>query len=233
MVDLAQIVTNGGAKFTVARDHAPRFQALLNDLEERGYPIKGDQSGGYNPRNIAGTSTPSRHAFGNAVDVNWSDNPRDAAGSLPPDLARELAAKHGMTWGGDWRNPDPMHFEVGGAPATQPSPVQGQQPGPLPTPQATPETQPSAGFAGLPEDILAAIARNVGLAPQQQAQMQPKDDAGVSFGSLSGQSDDKKMTREEYDQEAADAQAQRAPALPTAQRHRVNLSKLRSVLGRA
>jgi hypothetical protein len=109
---MAVIRTNGGAPFTIAQPHVDRFTAFLNDLEARGYKIDPGQSGGFNKRNIAGTNTPSQHSFGNAVDINWTDNPRGAPGKIPADVARELAQKHGLTWGGDWRNPDPMHFEV-------------------------------------------------------------------------------------------------------------------------
>ncbi len=117
---LTTVQTKGGARFTVAKEHAPQFEALLNDLEAAGVEIKGDQSGGYNPRNIAGTNTPSQHSFGRAIDVNWSENPRGAPGKMPADIARQLAEKHGFVWGGDWSNPDPMHFEVS---RSQPVPV--------------------------------------------------------------------------------------------------------------
>lgn len=99
---------------TVAAPHADRFRGLLNDLNAAGYAVNPQQSGGYNYRTIDGTSTLSQHAFGRAVDVNWDRNARGTRGDIPPDLARSLAAKHGLTWGGDWKNPDPMHFEVAG-----------------------------------------------------------------------------------------------------------------------
>jgi hypothetical protein len=113
MSDLTTITTRGGARFTVARKYAPRFEALLNDLEASGYSIDPKQSGGYNPRNIAGTSTPSQHSFGRAVDVNWTRNALGTAGDIDPALAQELSTKHGFTWGGSWKNKrDPMHFEI-------------------------------------------------------------------------------------------------------------------------
>jgi hypothetical protein len=116
MDGLEKITSPGGASFWVAKPHADRFRGLIGDLETAGYGIKPKESGGYNYRNIAGTNKLSQHAHGAAVDINWMDNARGSAGNIPPDLARSLAQKHGLKWGGDWKNPDPMHFEVPGQP---------------------------------------------------------------------------------------------------------------------
>jgi hypothetical protein len=122
--DLTQFRLPSGAGATVAKSAAPQFQGLLTDLEAAGYKLDPDTTGGYNPRNIAGTNTPSQHAYGLAMDVNWARNPRGAntQADIPPDLARSLAAKWGLTWGGDWQGADrdPMHFEVarGSGPGT-------------------------------------------------------------------------------------------------------------------
>jgi hypothetical protein len=115
MTDLFRITSPSGAPFTVAKPYAETFGKLLADLEKAGYAVDPSQSGGYNPRNIAGTNKPSNHAFGRAIDVNWSKNARGSRGDIPADLARSLAKKHGLTWGGDWKNPDPMHFEIANA----------------------------------------------------------------------------------------------------------------------
>lgn len=115
--ELSRITSPGGAAFSVAKPHADRFSAFLSDLEASGYPIKGDQSGGFNPRTIAGTNKMSNHAHGTAIDVNWGENPRGGAGAIPAEIARSLAQKHGLVWGGDWKNPDPMHFEIAGQPS--------------------------------------------------------------------------------------------------------------------
>lgn len=110
--ELVTISTPGGARFTVAAAHKDQFQGLVNDLEAGGYLLDPKTSGGYNPRYIAGTTTPSEHAFGRAIDVNWNDNARGRPGTISSDVAHALAQKYGMTWGGDWKNRDDMHFEV-------------------------------------------------------------------------------------------------------------------------
>jgi hypothetical protein len=124
---LASVQAPGGAKFTVSAGAAPQFQGLVRDLEAAGYKIDPSQSGGYNPRNIAGTNIPSQHASGLAIDINSARNQQGAktASDIPPDLARSLAAKWGLRWGGDFsgNSRDPMHFEV--APSAQ-APVAGR-----------------------------------------------------------------------------------------------------------
>jgi hypothetical protein len=120
MPDLTQITSPSGVKFTVAKDAADAFGGFLADLEGAGYKIDAKSSGGYNPRNIAGTDTPSQHSFGHAIDINPASNARGAktTSDLPANV-NDLAAAHGLTWGGTWSGDtrDPMHFELSGKPA--------------------------------------------------------------------------------------------------------------------
>jgi hypothetical protein len=53
----------------------------------------------------------SRHAWGIAVDVNARLFPYGSEAKQNPRLI-EAFARQGFAWGGDWRTPDPMHFEV-------------------------------------------------------------------------------------------------------------------------
>jgi hypothetical protein len=113
--DMSIITGRSGARLRVSSTYAERFAGLIADLEAEGVEIKPDQSGGYANRNIRGTNTPSRHSHGEAIDINWSENARGTKGSIRQigeDKIRALAAKHGLKWGGDWKNPDDMHFEV-------------------------------------------------------------------------------------------------------------------------
>jgi hypothetical protein len=119
MSNLTKVYSPSGRYFTVAREHAPRFQGFLSELEKAGYNIDQSQSGGYNYRTIAGSNKLSNHAHGAALDINWSQNPRDGSighigKTLGADRVRSLASKYGLRWGGDYKNPDAMHFEVHG-----------------------------------------------------------------------------------------------------------------------
>lgn len=106
-------ISAGGLNASVASQYAPQFQGMLNWLQSQGYNV--NSLGGYSYRNIAGTNTLSRHAFGEAIDVNPSTNPHMRGGNLVTDMpagTSEAAARFGLKWGGDWRNPDAMHFQV-------------------------------------------------------------------------------------------------------------------------
>ncbi len=70
--------------------------------------------------------TYSAHAFGIAIDINWSTNPfcpifKDVPAcvecesakisDLPPKFI-DIMESAGFEWGGDWNIPDSMHFEL-------------------------------------------------------------------------------------------------------------------------
>lgn len=112
----SHVVAGSGAKFRVSSSYAERFAGLVADLEAAGVKIDRTQSGGYANRNIAGTNKKSKHAFGAAIDINWTLNARGKPGNIRKVVGvakiREIARRNGLKWGGDWRNPDDMHFEV-------------------------------------------------------------------------------------------------------------------------
>jgi hypothetical protein len=187
VTELTTITTKGGARFTVAKQYAPRFEALLNDLEASGYAIDPKQSGGYNPRNIAGTNTPSQHSYGRAVDVNWTRNALGTDGDIDPALAQELSTKHGFTWGGSWKSKrDPMHFEVSDAAASPPVAQRSLvayagNASPVPAPSPAPDVAPSApeqvpAPANAVQQFADALTSRVADQPQERQEPRPEDD---------------------------------------------------------
>lgn len=110
--NLVTINTPNGQSWRVHKLAAPSFEGLLRDLVAAGY--NPTSSGGFNYRPIRGGTSLSQHAFGNAIDINAAANPMlkgELRTDLPPNTA-EIAARHGLMWGGTWKNrPDPMHFE--------------------------------------------------------------------------------------------------------------------------
>jgi hypothetical protein len=88
----------------------------------------------FNCRLVAGTTRPSKHALGVAVDINPQQNPYIVKTRVYPSEATSYVdrsvrragmlfedepvvqafERHGWTWGGRWTNPiDYHHFELG------------------------------------------------------------------------------------------------------------------------
>jgi hypothetical protein len=124
---LATVRASNGVGCKVAVIFQSNFQGFIDDLESTGYVIR--TLGGYCNRNQRGGSRPSFHAMGAAIDVNayapngyaaqrpsgWNPGVTrgvDAGCDLPTNVG-EIAARHGLGWGGNWSSPwDPMHFSA-------------------------------------------------------------------------------------------------------------------------
>ncbi len=78
--------------------------------------------GCHNPRLIRDGGMPSRHAWGIALDINADLNPTGLESGQDPRLV-EAFARWGLTWGGFWLVPDPMHVEYIGPPTPGPGKV--------------------------------------------------------------------------------------------------------------
>lgn len=89
----------------------PSLQGAMTELEQAnlGFLVK-TFHGCFNPRFIGGTLSLSRHAWGVAVDINYTDN---VTGQTTTQDARlvETLERWGFTWGGNWLIPDAAHFE--------------------------------------------------------------------------------------------------------------------------
>jgi len=68
--------------------------------------------GGYTWRSKRGADDLSMHAYGGALDFNASTNQLGSEGDMDRGLV-EVAQRRGWTWGGEWKRPDPMHFQWG------------------------------------------------------------------------------------------------------------------------
>lgn len=148
---LVTTTTANGVKLSVRREIAPLVALLCQQTIDRGYSFRSGQCWGFACRSIRGSSSPSNHSWGLAVDVNSLANPMGP--SLVTDMPAwlpELWTGHGFRWGGSYTaRKDAMHFEymgtpddvarlvtgLGGAPVVQ---------GTVPRPEATPAAQPGA-----------------------------------------------------------------------------------------
>lgn len=111
--NLVTISDPQGNKTTVNATAAPHFEGFLAELEAKGYKVT--SLGGYNPRYKVGGGGWSQHAYGNAIDINPYANPFGGTTTDMPEDISVIAARYGLSWGGDWRSKkDPMHFEYTG-----------------------------------------------------------------------------------------------------------------------
>lgn len=90
---------------------AAEFHQLIEAIDEGGL-----DDWGYAFRDVRGVpGRLSNHASGTAIDLNATKHPLGKAGTFPlakVPMIRALAKKYGLKWGGDFRRPDEMHFEI-------------------------------------------------------------------------------------------------------------------------
>lgn len=115
----------GGASLQVTRVNGvdARLREVIAELKalpRREQQILQQRPGAYFWRNIAGTSRPSMHSFGIALDVGidsssywqWDrDRGKQVYENSMPRSIVEIFEKHGFIWGGKWHHYDTMHFE--------------------------------------------------------------------------------------------------------------------------
>lgn len=125
--NLSRLAFQSGANAQVATETTEAWRALDQVMQRHHYTIRSNDTGGYNCRAITGGTDFSLHAYGIAVDVNWSTNPYRKDGRLITDMKpdmiadikaiRTLGGVHVFGWGGDYKSAkDPMHFEVVASP---------------------------------------------------------------------------------------------------------------------
>jgi len=112
-------------KMTTVNGVSDKLAAVSRELDE--LPARFDaylipSAGTYNCRAIDGTSRPSAHGYGIAIDIavrhahywRWAKRGADGAIaqriSVPMEIVR-IFEKNGFIWGGRWYHFDTMHFE--------------------------------------------------------------------------------------------------------------------------
>jgi len=109
-----------GIKIRCAEKVAPLLVALCTDFHKLVEPINEGSldDWGYNFRIIRNSTDNvlSNHASGTAVDLNANDHflgKRETFTMEQETTVRQIAAKYGCRWGGDYKNrADEMHFEI-------------------------------------------------------------------------------------------------------------------------
>jgi peptidoglycan hydrolase-like protein with peptidoglycan-binding domain len=116
-------------KLPVRTEIAVLVQRLVADLEHHHGPFHPGQCWGFANRAIRGSSTPSNHSWGLAIDLDAPSNPMTSNPGAPHTIgsyASGVAARYGFRWGGDYvGRKDYMHFEFMGTPASAAALVRG------------------------------------------------------------------------------------------------------------
>jgi hypothetical protein len=116
--DRMTVVAAGGIRLSVHRELAPLVGWLCDETVRRGYRLRSGQCWGFACRAIRGSSAPSNHSWGLAVDLNSLANPMGSR--LVTDMPRwmpQLWTGHGFAWGGAYTvRKDAMHYEYVGTP---------------------------------------------------------------------------------------------------------------------
>lgn len=116
--DCVVVETANGARISMRTGIAELVDILLEEIERRGYYAVKGWCWGYSCRAIAGTSTPSNHSWGLALDLNAPTNPYTYTGQHDiPDYVFALFRAYGFGVGADYTGKkDWMHIEFMGTP---------------------------------------------------------------------------------------------------------------------
>lgn len=125
-VQLARVELHGEGTVAVRTTIVDAVLALSRCLQDNNYETRSADTGGYNCRAIRGATDWSLHAYGIAIDINWTTNPfsKPLYTDMPrpmTDAITSIRTNSGelvWRWGGDFKKrPDPMHFEICTTPA--------------------------------------------------------------------------------------------------------------------
>lgn len=116
--NLVTVVLSTGVRLPVRREIAELVKLLCEAVIARGFIIRAGASWGFACRAIRGSTAPSNHSWGLALDLNAPDHPLGKRNTGMPAYVVELFKRYGWRWGGDYvGRADEMHFEFMGTPA--------------------------------------------------------------------------------------------------------------------
>jgi D-alanyl-D-alanine carboxypeptidase len=99
-------------KIYINKHLQPLLEMALRNLMSKGLQIEMKTwDGCYIIRNARGLNSWSMHAWGLAIDVNAATNQLGKQPTLSPNFVKSFTDA-GLTWGGVWKRPDGMHFQL-------------------------------------------------------------------------------------------------------------------------
>lgn len=117
--NIVTVTRRDGLKLPVHKEIAELIARLCDETETRGYDLRPGWCWGFACRSIRGSSSPSNHSWGLAVDLNAPKNPMSSRLITDmPSWMPKLWESYGFRWGGRYRGrKDAMHYEFIGTPA--------------------------------------------------------------------------------------------------------------------
>lgn len=121
----ANVALYGAGAVSVRPALVAAVRAMSSCLAAHHYATRAADTGAFNCRQITGGTSYSLHAYGIAVDLNWSTNPYGArlVTDMPPSMVEAIKSvrtnngKQVWEWGGNFSgNKDGMHFQAACAP---------------------------------------------------------------------------------------------------------------------
>jgi len=192
------ITLNSGKKVTVNSASAEAFTGFLNELEASGYKI--DSVAGLSMRQKRMGRGWSQHAYGNAIDINPSKNLQNGTGKTDmPANVRDMAAKYGLSWGGDWSRKynDPMHFEWNGLPTLSPDEIKKLEQKSKPSDKPTEQVSKPMSFGDIPPALNDAASKDQTI-PWKNGYWWSKKDSDWSWMKKSDNIDDRRNQPDPY-----------------------------------
>ena len=112
----------------VAEEASPAWQMFIALMIKHRYYFIEIAGGTYHCRKIAGKNSWSLHSYGTAVDLNPKKNPykKPLTHNYPQAFINDVLALKAtdgtplFRWGGTWRTPDAMHWEINCKPSAIP-----------------------------------------------------------------------------------------------------------------
>lgn len=156
---------HGEGRVTVRASIVDAVRALNAVLVRWDYRTRRDDTGAFVCRRITGGTGYSLHAYGIALDINWSSNPYGTrlVTDMPRGMVNEILALRTNSgaqlwrWGGEYRSvKDAMHYEIFCAPSDVATGIAGTSPGPY----RPPTKQPSPAIISEEDDDMAKLIRS-------------------------------------------------------------------------
>lgn len=106
-------------RLLVAAETRPVWELFVAVMDKHDYKFRETAGGTYNCRRILASILWSLHAYGLALDLNPSTNPRrrPLRYDYPPGFIKDILSitvggKQAFKWGGSWLRPDAMHWQL-------------------------------------------------------------------------------------------------------------------------